>query len=196
MLSKLFTSKTRVDILKLFMFNPENRFYLRQIASMTGKALVGIQREVENLETIGILDKIHDGNRVYYKVRKDCPIYDELKSIVLKTTGIAEVLKEQLVDSKSIRFAFIYGSYAKDDENLKSDIDLLVIGDISSRELSSLLSEQKIKLQREINFTTTSSTEFKEKINGRNHFISSIVSEKKIFLIGNEYEFREFAAKK
>lgn len=173
------------------MFNPENRFYLRQISSLTGKALVGIQREVGNLETIGILDKIYDGNRVYYKVKKDCPIYEELKNIFLKTTGIAAVLKEHLVNSKSIQFAFIYGSYAKGDENFNSDIDLLVIGDISSKELSSLLSEQKINLQREINFTTISSAEFKEKLKGYNHFISSIVNEKKIFLIGNEDEFKK-----
>jgi predicted nucleotidyltransferase len=178
------------------MFNPENRFYMRQISSLTGKALVGIQREVENLETIGILDKIHDGNRVYYKVKKDCPIYKELKSIVLKTSGIAEVVKKQLIDSKSIQFAFIYGSYAKGDEKLTSDIDLMVVGDISSMELSSLLSEQKIKLQREINFTTISTAEFKEKLYRNNNFFTSIVQDKKIFLIGNEDEFREFTSKR
>jgi uncharacterized protein len=195
-IDKLFTSKTRVEILKLFMFNSENRFYLRQISSLTGKALVGIQREVENLEAIGVLDKIHDGNRVYYNVKKDCPIYEELKSIILKTTGIADLLKAQFTDSKSIQFAFIYGSYAKGDEKLTSDIDLLIIGDISSMELSSLLSEQKIKLQREINFTTISTAEFKEKLYGNNNFFTSIVQDKKIFLIGNEDEFREFTTKR
>ena len=192
MLETLFTSKTRVRILELFMFNPENIYYVRQISSLTGKAVIGVQREVEKLERLGILDKFHDGNRVYYRVLKSCPIFEELKSIFLKTSGIAEVLKNQLAGSKAIQFAFIYGSYAKGEENISSDIDLMVIGSISSKKLSQLLAAHRSKLQREINYSSISPGEFKKKFAARNHFISSVIKEKKIFIIGREDEFKRF----
>jgi len=191
-LNRLFTSKTRVEILKLFIFNPENSFYMRQISSLIGLAIIGVQRELANLETLGILSKYRDGNRIYFKIRKDCSIYSDLKNIMLKTAGIAEVLKNRLNDADEIDFAFIFGSYAKGEENLNSDIDLMVIGNITTKKLSKILSDAKVKLAREINYFTITPKEFRLKLKEKNHFISSIAKEEKIFLIGSKDEFKEF----
>src|SRR4030042_6621826 len=189
MLNKLFSSKTRVEILKLFLFNASNSFYQRQISNLTNQPIRGIQREVEKLNGIGIIEKSIQGNRIYYKLNKKCPIVQDLKNIFLKSVGIAEVLRENLKE-KGIKIAFIYGSYAKGEESLLSDIDLMVIGDISSKELSSILSKPKKELMREINYVVFSLDEFINKAMQKDHFINSVLKNKKIYIVGNEDELK------
>lgn len=187
MIDKLFSSKARVDILKLFFFNPESSFYQRQISKLTAQSIRAVQREVTKLESLGIVEKSVQGNRIYYKVNKNCPIFKELKNILFKSVGIAQVLKENLKNN-DIQVAFIYGSYAKGRENLLSDIDLMVIGRISSRELSRLLSQPKRELMREINYAVFSPKEFKERVKQKDHFLNSVLKDEKIFIVGNTNE--------
>ncbi|HDN98044.1 MAG TPA: ArsR family transcriptional regulator [bacterium] len=189
MIDKLFSSKARVDILKLFFFNPENSFYQRQISKLTGHSIRAVQREVAKLESLGIITKSIQGNRIYYKVNKNCPIFKDLKNILFKSVGIAQVLKENLKNN-NIQIAFIYGSYAKGKENLVSDIDLMVIGKISSRELSRLLSRPRRELMREINYIVFSPEEFKERVKQKDHFLNSVLKDKKIFIVGDASELK------
>src|SRR4030042_3938327 len=181
MLNKLFSSKTRVEILKLFLFNSNNSFYQRQISNLTAQSIRGVQREVDKLNRIGLIEKSVQGNRIYYKVNKKCPIAQDLKNIFFKSVGIAEALKENLKE-KGIKIAFIYGSYAKGEESLLSDIDLMVIGDISSKELSGILSKPKKDLMREVNYVVFPLDEFINKITQKDHFINSVLNDKKIYI--------------
>ena len=189
MLNELFSSKTRVEILKLFLFNSNNSFYQRQISNLTAQSIRGVQREVDKLNRIGIIEKSIQGNRIYYKVNKKCPIAQDLKNIFFKSVGIAEALKENLKE-KEIKIAFIYGSYAKGEESLLSDIDLMVLGDISSKELSNILSKPKKELMREINYVVFSSDEFINKAMQKDHFINSVLKDKKIYIMGSENELK------
>jgi predicted nucleotidyltransferase len=143
------------------------------------------------LQEIGLIEKSVQGNRVYYKANRKCPIFEELKGILFKSTAIAEVLKNDLIKSDAIKVAFIYGSYAKGDEGLLSDIDLLVIGGITSRVLSNLLSKPKRELGREINYAVFNMQEFKKRIRKKDHFLNTILKEKKIFIIGGEDELKK-----
>jgi len=189
MINKLFSSKARVDVLKLFFFNPEDSFYQRQISKLSGQSIRAVQREVRRLEELGIIEKSIQGNRIYYKVNKNCPIFKELKNILLKSVGIAQVLKGNL-KNHNIQVAFIYGSYARNRENLLSDIDLIVIGKISSRELSRLLSKPRKELMREINYVVFSPKEFKERVKQKDHFLNSVLKEEKIFIVGDINELK------
>ena len=189
MLNKLFSSKTRVEILKLFLFNTNNSFYQRQISNLTAQSIRGVQREVDKLNRIGLIERSIQGNRIYYKVNKKCPIVEDLKNIFFKSVGIAEVLKDNFKE-KGIKVAFIYGSYARGEESLLSDIDLMVIGDISSKELSSVLSKPKQELMREINYVVFSLNEFINKAMQKDHFINSVLKDKKIYIIGSEDELK------
>ena len=191
MLNKLFSSKTRVEILKLFLFNTNNSFYQRQISSLTAQSIRGVQREVDKLNRMGLIEKSIQGNRIYYKVNKKCPIVEDLKNIFFKSVGIAEVLRENFKEKK-IKFAFIYGSYAKGEESLLSDIDLMVIGDISSKELSSILSKPKKELMREINYIVFPLNEFIDRARQKDHFINSVLKDKKIYIAGSEDELKGF----
>ena len=151
-----------------------------------------VQREVKKLENIGLLKKTAIGNRIYYKADKSWPIYEELKGIIFKSLGVAEALKTGLAVSDNVMFAFIYGSYAVNKESSSSDIDLMVIGDISSKGLSGILRKPKAELSREINYAVFKPTEFKSKVNNKNHFLSVVLKQKKIFIIGSENELKRF----
>jgi len=184
MIDKLFSSKARVEILKLFLFNPEDSFYQREISAITHQPIRGVQREVEKFHSLGLIEKTTQGNRVYYKVNRNCPIFEELKNILFKSVGIAKVLKDNL-KRNGIKIAFIYGSYAKGEESLSSDIDLMVIGDISSRELSAILSKPKRELMREINYAVFPMQEFIKRIKQKDHFLKSVLKDKKMFIVGD-----------
>lgn len=195
-LKALFSSKTRIELLKLFLLNPEGSFYQRQVAKKAHLPIRAIQRELSNLCAIGLLTERVSGNRNYYSLNKNHPIRNELKNIILKSSGIVETLSQHLVENKDIDLAFIYGSFAKNKENLLSDIDLFVIGDISSRKLSSILNKEKLNLGREINFNLYSREEFLKKLKVRNHFINSVLKEKKIFIVGNDDDLKAIRARR
>jgi predicted nucleotidyltransferase len=194
MIEKLFSSKARVEVLKLFVFHPDESFYQRQIAHLTGQPIRAIQRELDKFNALGLIETLPQGNRVYYRVNKQCPIYPDLKNIILKTAGIAEVLKSAFQKSRSIKTAFIYGSFAKGNEKLTSDIDFFVIGSITLKELSGMLSGVKRELGREINYTVFPTDEFVQKAAQGDHFLQTVLREKKIFVLGNEHELKKIIA--
>jgi len=189
MLNELFSSKARVKILRLFLLNPKNKYYQREIALKTVLPIRAVQREMEKLGKIGIFSKEEDGNRHYYSINASCPVIPELKALFLKTAGLGEYLKEYFSKGKNgIRVAFIYGSYAKDRENASSDIDVFVIGGISARELSGITSKIGREFGREINYVLYTEKEFQKK--QKDHFIRNVLKEPKIFITGGLSDLR------
>jgi predicted nucleotidyltransferase len=191
MIDKLISSKARIEIMKLFLFNPHDSYYQSQVSSLTHQPIRAVQRELERLVGIGLTTKSAQGNRYYYMVNTNCAIYPELKAVFFKTVGLPSILKARLSDEEDIRVAFIYGSYAKDQENSMSDIDLMVMGNISSRNLSSILAEAKAELGREINYVISPESEFRQKVREEDHFFSSVVKDKKLFIIGDSNELKK-----
>lgn len=176
--------------MRLFLSNPADSFYQKQISDLTGQPVMAVQREIRKLLSLGLIEKSVSGKRVHYKVNRDNSIFEELRVIFLKFTGIAEALKKDFVQNKRIKAAFIYGSYAKGKETTASDIDLFIIGTITSREVSTILSKPKQQLGREINYTVMPETEFRSKVQANDHFLTSLMSGKKIFIIGTQDELK------
>ncbi len=191
----LFSSKARFEVMKLFLFNPENRYYQRRVSVLTGQPIQAVQRELKKLEDYGLLTKAAEGNRNYYKIDKKCPVYGELRVIFLKTAGIAGYLKNK-ISAKNIQAAFIFGSYAKGEENVSSDIDLFVVGSVKPRQLSTAISGAKKELGREINYVVMSRGEFARKAGEKDHFLKTVLRGKKIFIIGDENELKKLAGKR
>lgn len=196
MLTNLISSQARIDILTLFLFNPQTSYYQRQISGLTGQPIQGVQREVTKLIRLGLIAKTVQGNRIYYQVNQQSPIYPELKRLFFKTVGIAAALKERLQSATTINLAFIYGSYAKDTEQVSSDIDLMIIGNISGKEVSRLLAKPKKELGREINVAVFPISEVKKKIDQKDHFLTAVLKEKKIFIIGTDHELKSVVSRR
>ena len=194
MLDKLITSSARVKVIKLLLLNEDQRYYQREIAELAGLPVRAVQREGAKLAEIGLLRRIEDGNRIYFQANPACPIFPELKRILLKTVALEFLLGESLSQDGDIEVAFIYGSYAANQETITSDVDLFVIGSILSRELSAAVRPVQADIQREINYHLVTPGEFRERMEKGDGFLSNVLEGPKIFVVGNEETLRALAA--
>ena len=186
---------TRQAVLRNLFSHPDERFYLRQIIQLVGLGSGTVQRELEQLTGAGVLIRIVEGRQTYYRVNRECPVYNELHGLIRKTFGVAQVLKDALRSkSRQIRAAFVYGSIAKGSESASSDVDVMVVGDnLSFREVVASLQEAQQELHREVNPTVYGVDEFSRKIAAGQHFISTVLKGPKIFLIGDDGELGRLA---
>lgn len=193
MLSKLITSQAKIKLLTLFLTNPDERFYYTELHKRLGIHHGLLQRELKLFVDMGFLFTTKEANIRYYWVNKNFPIYEELKSIIFKTVGLADHLREVIDKIGHIEVAFIYGSVAKNLEDTRSDIDLMVVGDPDLDVLTDAVSAAEISLRHEINYTVFTPKEWKERIAKKNSFVMDVLNNKKIFLIGGEDELRRIA---
>jgi predicted nucleotidyltransferase len=167
---------------------------MREIASLTHQPIRAIQRELSRLEAVQILVSHTEGNRKYFAANRESPVFPELRALLVKTAGFGQVIQESLKkEFDKIQLAFIFGSYAHGTESITSDIDLMVIGDITGRELSTRLTPVKESLIREINPTILEIEDFQDKVIKQDPFVQSVLQEPKLFLVGDENELRELA---
>ena len=193
MLIRLFSSKLRVELLALFFSRPDSSLYLGEIANLTSEDKGNISRELRNLEGIGLLTSRREGNLKYYALNKGYLLYDELKSIILKTRGAAGKLTETLTGVKGIDYAFLYGSVAAGTETASSDIDLMIVGEIPLESLLRLLKDPEKVLGRAVNPSLYSLKEYRSRMKKRDPFMVNIMEEPIIMLIGDEGELRRTA---
>lgn len=190
-LFKLFGSKARVEILSTFLSKPECRFYVRELERLTGEEYKNVNRELKNLEKIGLLTSEKEGNLKYYSLNQGFVLYPELKSMIFKTAGVQGALQTALLPIKGIKFAFIYGSFATGEETPKSDVDLMVIGKVRMERVLETLRDPEEKLNREINLSLFGLSEFKEQLKKKDYFVGEVFRDPKIMLIGSEDELRK-----
>ncbi|AII58444.1 ArsR family transcriptional regulator [Dehalococcoides mccartyi CG1] len=184
--------KARRGILSLLYGHSDEEYYLRQIARITDIGIGPVQREMKQLTNSGIIQRRVHNQQVYYQANPMNPIFKELKSLITKTFGITDILRSALLPSANlIKIAFIFGSIATGNEDKTSDIDIVVIGDISFGDMVTLLSDAEKQLNREINSVVYPTSEFRQKIGKDNYFINNILESEKIFLIGDAHGLEE-----
>lgn len=189
--------KVRRAILSVLFGHADEAFYLRQIVRTTGFGLGPVQRELKQLTQCGIIRRSVRGRQVYFQANLDSPIFPELKSLIIKTVGIGDTLRAALAPiAGQLKVAFIYGSIARGEEGPRSDIDLLVIGDIAFADVVVNLQAAQKLLGREIFPTVYPPDEFKAKMRAKHHFLTSVLKGSKIYLIGDENELRRLATKR
>lgn len=184
-------TKNSSELLKIFFTNPDKFFYMQEIGRILGKKPGVFQRTLNNMVSEGILEDEYKANLRYFHVNKKYTIYKELKNIIFKTVGIKGSIEKILREFNDIKFAFIYGSYAKSKENYQSDIDLMIIGKVDEYRLMSKLDKLEKKLQREINYKLYTLKEFTKDIAEKESFIEGVLKDKKIMMIGDENALRK-----
>jgi predicted nucleotidyltransferase len=184
--SVLFTDYRR-RVLGLLLLHPEQSYYLREIARLTGTVPGTLKRELTKLADAGMLNVEKVGNQVHYTANRDCPIFEELASILRKTSGLVDVLSEGLMPLASlIEVAFVFGSMASGKANTGSDIDLMVIGEVSFAEVVARLHPLQNSLGREINPKLYSRAEWQKLVQGQSAFVRDVLGKPRLFVIGNE----------
>jgi predicted nucleotidyltransferase len=186
--------KTRRAVLSLLYCHAGEQFYLRQITRNAGAGQGAVQRELARLVDAGVVLRTVKGMQVYYQANPECPVFAELKGLVLKTVGLADVLRVVLAPlAGRVRTAFLYGSFASGRERSESDIDVMVIGKVTFAEVTRALRPAQDRLGREVNPTVYPPAEFQAKLAGGHHFLKAVLAEPKVFLIGDEGELTRLA---
>ncbi len=182
----LFT-KTQQKVLGLLFANPDTSFYLNEIVRLADMGKGTIRRELERMTSSGLLTRKRIGNQNHYQANPESPVYNELVSISRKTFGLADIILQAMQPmAKLIQSAFIYGSIAKGEDTARSDIDLMIIGDdVAYTDLMNLLIPIEKELQRPINPTIYTLEDFKNKLNEKNSFITRVLEQEKINIIGD-----------
>src|ERR1041385_1160756 len=186
--------KTRRDLLAATFGQPEQWWYLSELAEHLNTTPSSLQRELKYLVSSGILCKRRDGKRTYFQAEKELPIFDELHSIFAKTLGVADAPKNALAKfGDRIRCAFIYGSVARNEEHALSDVDVMVIGSVGLSDLSPPLRTLEKRFKREFNVKCYSPEEFRKRVREHNHFVLNVLEKEKLFLRGDEDELESLA---
>jgi len=185
-ITRIFKSKSRKALLRLYFTNPESEYYLRELERLLDIPVSMISKELRRLEEEGLFSSYKKGNLVFFRLEKNYPLFNELKSIVYKTVGVEGALRRIFEGLKGVEAAFIYGSFAKSSENARSDIDIFVMGRIDENALIRKIGKTERALQREINYTLYTRDEFKKKVAEKDAFVLELLENRKIFLKGNE----------
>ena len=190
-LSDLLFGQMRGRILATLYDKPEIAFFVRQLARHINGSVGTVQRELTTLTAAGLILREDRENQVFYRANQAHPVYAEMHSLLAKTAGVFHILQNALTPLSGIEFAFVYGSFARGDENAESDVDLMVAGEITLDELLEQVSPVENQLKRPVNPTIYARDELRTKIHSGNHFLKAVQGGPLISLIGSEHEFRE-----
>ena len=186
-LRDIITSKVRIKILELFFSNLKELYHVRGIVREIDEEINAVRRELTKLEKDGILRKEPRGNRVYYSVRSEHPLFGDLVSMVAKTTGLGKSIIENKGKIGKISFIMFSGKFVRvKNRKRDEDVDILVVGDIVLPELASIIRIEESKRNREINYTVMSREEFDFRKKRRDPFLLGILSESRIMVVGDE----------
>jgi predicted nucleotidyltransferase/DNA-binding transcriptional regulator YhcF (GntR family) len=182
----------RQRILAATLLQPDKWWYLTELASHLGTSPSSLQRELESLTRGGLLERKQDGRRIYHRANTGSPTFSDLESLFAKTAGLVPALQIELEPfGNGITWAFLYGSVARSEEGAHSDVDVMVVGSVATADLAPALKRLERRFGREINVTRYSEEEFCRKARNRDHFLASLLEEKRVMLKGSA---RELAA--
>lgn len=192
MLSSLLFSDYRRRVLGLLLLHPDTSYHVRELARLTGTSAGTLHKELAKLTHGGVLRRQEVGNQVRYSADRDCPVFEELASILRKTSGLVDVLVAALSSvEKNIVMAFVFGSVARGEQQSNSDVDVMLVGDLGFAAAVQVLHPVQATLRREINPVVYSLNEFRRRAASDDSFIQEVLAQPKLFVVGNENELRK-----
>ncbi len=179
--------KVRAEVLRLLFADAGRELHLRDLTRQARLGLGTVQGELEKLSGADLVTSRRDGNRRYYRANASHPLFTDLQQLVLKTSGLRDVLANVLRGIKGIDVAFVFGSLASGAGKATSDVDLFVIGDAGLRVLSPALRRAADAIGREINPVTMTAAEFRKR-RGKDAFLADVLAKEKLFVKGGADE--------
>lgn len=185
MLSKLLGSRLRAQVIGWLFTHSDERFYVRELTSLLGEDSTNLSRELARLEKLGLVLSEEEGKQKYYRANPDSAVFEELKGLALKTTGLIDVLREALAPSdEKIELAFVFGSQAKGTADWRSDVDLLIVGNMEETVLHSAISIAEARLHRSVNYTLLTPKEFRARMDEKGSFLEHVMKAPKLMIKG------------
>jgi predicted nucleotidyltransferase len=183
----LFT-KVQQRVLAVLFGNPARSFYAKELIALASSGSGAVQRELAQLEAADLVTVSRVGNQKHYQANASASIFEELRGLVLKTSGLVDVLRAALAPlAGQIELALVFGSVAKGKDTAKSDIDLMVISDkLAYAELFAALEPATNQLKRTVNPTLYSRKEVDKRIHEGNAFVKRVLAQPKLWVIGED----------
>ena len=191
-LSKLLSSRVKAEVFRLLFAPGAGELHVREIARRARLSEATVRQELKVLKGLGLVVARPSGNRTYYCADSEHPLHPDIRSLVTKTSGLVEPLREALAGA-DVRVAFVFGSVAAGFEKAQSDVDLMVIGALSLRKLSELLAPVESRIGREINPHVLTPREFASRQHRREHFVTSVLGSPRLFVVGCDDDLAEVA---
>lgn len=177
----------RSALLAALLLRPDESLHVREIARLTGASPGSVHRELKSLTALGVLTRRQVGNQVFYAADRSCAVFEELAGFLRKTVGLVDVVRQALMPlSQRIQAVFLYGSTAAGVETAHSDVDVMVIGDLSFAEAVRALAPTQAQLRREVNATVMSTSDFVSKLKAGDGFVQGVWKGPKLWVIGND----------
>jgi len=179
-------SKVQQRVLAVLFGNHSRSFYANELIALAGSGSGAVQRELTQLAQAGLVTVTRIGNQKHYQANTSAPVFEELRGLVLKTSGLVDVLRSALAPlAAQIHVAFVFGSVAKATDSVTSDIDLLIVSDtLAYGELFAALEPATNRLQRTVNPTLYSRSEIDSRLRAGNPFIKRVLAQPKLWVIG------------
>lgn len=183
----LFTN-VQQRVLGLLFGNPDRSFYAKELIHLAGSGSGAVQRELAKLTSAGLVTLRRVGNQTHYQANPASPVYEELRTLILKTSGLVDVLRSALAPrAVEVSLAFVFGSVAKRADSASSDIDVLIVSDtLSYAEVFALLETATQRLGRPVNPTLYSSDDMTARLAKKSAFITKVFAQDKLRIIGSE----------
>jgi len=186
MLQDLIISRCRVKLLQIFLGQPNEIFYIRQLVRMTSEEINALRRELKHLEKAGMIKKENRGNRIYYWFDRNYPLYGDLLALVSKFVGLGGAIIKNRNRIGRVKLAMLSGRFARGLPTIQGAVDLLIVGEILMPELVKIVRNEETKIGREINYTVMTKEEFGFRKKRRDPFLLGILQGSRIMLIGDE----------
>lgn len=188
MLSTLIISKCRVKLLETFLGQPKEIFYIRQLVRLIGEEINAVRRELAHLEKGGLVKKENRGNRIYYWLDQNSPLYGDLLSLFSKRVGLGGAIVKNKNKIGRIWLAMLSGRFARWLPTKEGAVDLLIVGDVLMPELGKIVHAEETKVGREINYTAMSRQEFEFRKKRHDPFLAGILTDARVMLVGEELD--------
>lgn len=186
MIEHLFVSKVRMKLLKMFFLDISQEIHIRGIVRKLGEEINAIRRELKNLQEASILLAEHRGNRVYYKVNPESPLFSDMLSLVHKEYGLGGALIRNKAQLGDVKYGLLTVMFLENQHPSQYDVDVMLVGNVNMKEVSAAIKTAENELQREIRYTVLSEQELDFRKKKRDSFVTNIIYRQKVMLFGNE----------
>lgn len=190
-MEELFVSRVRVKILQLFLSSPEGLLHVREIVRRVSEEINAVRRELARMEKYNMVTSEWRANRRLYRFRKDYLFYKEILGMVVKTTGLGGAIVKNKNNLGKIKYAFISTRFLRGEPAGESGVDVLIVGQVVLPQLQSLIADEQVKREAEINYSPMPEEEFQFRVRRRDPFILKVLIQPKIMLIGSEEDLLE-----
>ncbi len=176
-------SKARQRLLAYYFTNPTSRHHLRDLAERLSVDPSNLSKELGRLEREGLFRSEVIGRQKYFQLNRDYPLFDEVRGIVTKTIGATSLLAQSLKKIEGIEEAWLYGSFARNQQDAASDIDVLVIGNPKGNALAEAMEKLEQQLGRDVNCTLLTRREFDARRARKDAFLENVWHNKRVSLV-------------